>query len=177
MTSEMSRGATRIILMRHAEKTGEADDRDLSERGQCRAAILATALPAAFGQIDAIIAAKSSERSVRPLRTVEPLAIALGLAVLQNWDASNYSELASLLESDGRFNGQQVLICWRHKSIHKLAMALGTANISPWPETDYVHIVAIQRHPAFAVTWYRQWLDGKELTLEPVLLSKTDDPA
>ncbi|MGB8365237.1 MAG: hypothetical protein WCE20_12015 [Rhizomicrobium sp.] len=158
-------GAGSVILIRHAEKTGQPDDIDLSEIGLRRAALLAQALPTAFGKIDTIIAAKSSARSSRPLLTVQPLALAPKKQVMQNWDTDEYSELANALTSEGSFNGQQILVCWRHKSLDKLAMALGSLPAAPWPEEDYEHMIAIRRRPDIHTVWYRQIWDGRGLQI------------
>jgi hypothetical protein len=160
-----STGAASVIVIRHAEKTGRPGDIDLSETGLRRAALLAQTLPAAFGKIDAIIAAKFSERSIRPTRTVQPLALALKMRVMQNWDTDEYGQLAIALTSDGAFNRQQVLVCWRHKSLHKLAMALGSPPAAPWPEGDYEHMIAIRRRPESHTAWYRQILNGSGLQI------------
>jgi hypothetical protein len=165
-------GPRAVIIIRHAEKTGELSDPDLSEIGKRRSMVLAAALPAAFGRIDAIIAARSSERSVRPFRTVQPLAFAQGIHVWQNWDTDYVDELVDTLIHGGAFDGKQVLICWRHRTLHHLAMALGARPTHPWPEADYEHMIVVCRRPGMRVRWYRQVLDGKELVITP-----SEDPS
>lgn len=163
MSSPLSvAGAKSIIVIRHAEKTKMPGDANLSELGMRRAALLATALPVQFGKIDTIIAAKSSEKSFRPLRTVQPLALALKKPVTE-WETNQHAELASAVSSDGVFNGQQIVLCWRHKSLHKLAMEFGAPSADPWSEDDYERLFVARRHPEFRIVWYRQVLDGKEL--------------
>jgi len=150
--------------MRHAEKTGSDSDSGLSERGALRAAALSTAVIMAFGRIDYVIAAQSTEHSVRPLRTVEPLAIALGTRVIQSWKTREYEQLAEALRSKPEFDQRQVLVCWRHKSLQDLALALGATDVEPWSETEYDRIWLLEYLTTVpAVRELRQELNGKEL--------------
>ena len=56
----------RILLMRHAEKTGDTSDILLSAEGAKRAARLVTYIPETFGRPDFILRG-------RPLETLDPL--------------------------------------------------------------------------------------------------------
>ena len=58
-------GPGRVLLMRHAEKTGRTDDIYLSVDGLKRAEKLAAYIPQAFGRPDFIYAAARSKRSIR----------------------------------------------------------------------------------------------------------------
>jgi broad specificity phosphatase PhoE len=157
-------GAARIIIIRHAEKTGVDSDPGLSEHGTLRAAALSTALPRTFGRIDHVIAAQSTEHSVRPLRTVEPLAMALGTRVIQSWKTRDYEQLAESLRLNPEFEQRQVLVCWRHKSLQNLALALGATDVEPWPETEYDRTWILEYStPGPAIQELRQELNGKEL--------------
>ena len=69
-------GPARLIVLRHAEKTGDRRDRDLSPAGHERAMRLVPYVLETFGRPDFLIAAKSSDRSRRPVETIEPLAAA-----------------------------------------------------------------------------------------------------
>ena len=156
--------AARIIIIRHAEKTGLESDSGLSEQGILRATALSVALPRTFGRIDHVIAAQSTEHSVRPLRTVEPLAIALGTRVIQSWKTRDYEYLGESLRSNPEFEQRQVLVCWRHKSLQNLAFALGATGVEPWPETEYDRTWVLEYStPVPTVQELRQKLNGKEL--------------
>jgi hypothetical protein len=160
-------GPARIIIIRHAEKTGIDSDPGLSELGTLRAAALSSAIPQAFGRIDHVIAAQSTAHSVRPVRTVEPLAIALGTRVIQSWKTREYHELAEALRLRPEYDQRQVLICWRHKSLPDLALALGATDADPWPESEYNRTWLLEPSPAGSVLRVlHQQLDGKELRFQ-----------
>ena len=156
--------ASRIIILRHAEKTGIDTDPGLSQAGELRAAALSIAVPQYFGRIDHVIAAQSTEHSVRPLRTVEPLALELGIRVQQRWKTAQYRDLATALFSEPEFEQRQVLVCWRHKTLQQVAFALGAAEAEAWPETEYnqTWVVELSGDHSTLRTLYQQ-LDGKEL--------------
>src|ERR1700724_95297 len=71
----------RIVLMRHAEKTGDPMDPHLSQDGYARAAKLADFIPATFGIPQFLIATSISKHSVRPIETLEPLSTKIGVSV------------------------------------------------------------------------------------------------
>jgi hypothetical protein len=122
------------------------------------------AVPQAFGRIDLVIAAQSTEHSVRPLRTVEPLAIALGTRVIQSWKTREYGQLADAVVSRPEFEQRQILMCWRHKSLQNLAMALGATGVEPWPETEYDRTWLLDYATTVPIVHeLHQELNGKEL--------------
>jgi hypothetical protein len=76
-----------LLLIRHAEKPDDSQDRDLTSRGRARAAALPSLFlipptfptkPAPFPTPDFLFATKKSSKSNRPVETVQPLAKALG---------------------------------------------------------------------------------------------------
>ena len=79
-------GPRTVLIIRHAEKPGDAgsdddDDAaananpDLSTRGRERAAALAYHLPDRFGRPDFTIATRRSDKSDRPVETITPPSI------------------------------------------------------------------------------------------------------
>ncbi|MBS0270227.1 MAG: histidine phosphatase family protein, partial [Proteobacteria bacterium] len=90
-------GPKRIILMRHADKTGDDGDEDLSEAGRTRAEHLATYIPQTFGKPDFIIATARSKHSDRPRETVQPLADALGMKVEHDMEKDEIEDLADMI--------------------------------------------------------------------------------
>ena len=63
-------GPGRILVMRHAEKTGDTSDIYLSAEGVKRAERLVTYIPQTFSRPDFIYAAARSKRSIRSIETV-----------------------------------------------------------------------------------------------------------
>ena len=88
-------GPARLLVMRHAEKTGDDGDPRLSSKGAERAQRLADYIPQTFGGIDFIFAARDSKKSMRPRETVEPLAKALGLEIDGRFDDEEPSRKSS----------------------------------------------------------------------------------
>src|SRR6202047_3170211 len=125
----------RILLMRHAEKTGDPMDPHLSQDGYARAAKLAEFIPATFGIPQFLIATSISKHSVRPIETLEPLSPKSGVTVDATYDDQDYSALASQLLSDPRYAdaGALIVVCWHHGNIPSMAHAL-RAKLGSYPD-------------------------------------------
>src|SRR5579862_5355950 len=82
-----------ILIIRHAEKTGDKDDIHLSKAGQERAEVLyklfeaSKERPEPFPTPDFIFAASKSKDSNRPIETVTPLAKKLKLTIIDTFDS------------------------------------------------------------------------------------------
>jgi len=151
-------GPARIVVLRHAEKTGDRIDRGLSSAGSERAARIVRYIPDTFGSPDVLIAAKSSDRSRRPVETLEPLAAALSLDIKAKYDDKETDALVSALGGKPSFRGKFCIICWRHSDIPRLVAALGApVGIVPdrWDETDYTTLVEIDYPGGTMVTGKR----------------------
>lgn len=138
-------GPARLLVMRHAEKTSDKSDPNLSSEGVARAARLATYIPETFGRIDVIFAARDSKKSIRPRKTVEPLAKALGLKIDGRFDDEEPEEI---IEELGRsaYKGKAVLLSWRHSDLSGFIRMLGAPEGSfpdPWPSARFDTIVEI----------------------------------
>lgn len=139
-------GPERLLIMRHAEKTGEKSDRHLSAAGQQRAEKLASYIPQQFGTPDFLMAAANSKRSRRPRETLEPLASVFGLEIFDQFDDEDVDPLVEFLGSDPIYAGAFGVISWRHSDIPQLMAALGAPDGSypdPWPEAEYALILEI----------------------------------
>jgi broad specificity phosphatase PhoE len=143
MSTNVAAGPAWIAILRHAEKPGDpatdnlADGPDLSDVGQQRAALLATALPDIVGATpDRLFAAQASAESNRPVETITPLANALGVGVAginTKFKNKQFQELAAHLLNDPKYRGLGILICWHHGNIPNLAHALGATDApSEW---------------------------------------------
>jgi hypothetical protein len=168
-----------IVLLRHGEKPpaglGQIDCQGLN-----RALALPPVLVQRFGRPAAIFAPNPATRVrdpggvfdyVRPLATIEPTAIALGLPV----DASiGFTDLARLEERLGQphLHGALVFVAWEHLRIVTIVRSLlarhgGDAGVVPeWRDDDYdsIYVVRIARsgdrtRASFEHT--RQGLDGQ----------------
>jgi len=124
----------RILLMRHAEKTGDPMDPHLSQDGCARAAKLADFIPVTFGIPQFLIATSISKHSVRPIETLEPLSTKIGVSVDAPYADQDYSALASQLLSEPRYAdaGTLIVVCWHHGNIPSMAHAL-RAKLGSYP--------------------------------------------
>lgn len=149
------RGPARIVLMRHAEKTGDKSDPHLSSAGSARAEALTSYIPQTFGTPDFLFAARSSKSSRRPAETLEPLAAAIGRKISETHDDEEFDALVAELGDDPRYAGSFCVISWRHSDIPALAAALGAPDgsyPSPWPRDLYDRILDFTFSPAGPVT-------------------------
>lgn len=145
----------RILLMRHAEKTGDPQDIHLSDEGHARAQRLATYIPATFGQPDAIFAAARSKHSDRSMETMEPLAVTTGVTLNTSYKDDDYESLIATLTSEPGLAGKTVVICWHHSDLPKIARALGAPAGSypdPWDPEVFNVILDVRSSPEGSVT-------------------------
>ena len=126
-------GPARLLIMRHAEKTGDDFDRHLSAQGQQRADRLVTYIPQTLGTPDFLIAAKPSKKSQRPTDTIAPLANALGLKINESFDDDETGALVEHLGGSQTNAAKFGVISWRHSDIPALMAALGA------PDDSYPH--------------------------------------
>lgn len=133
-------GPARLLILRHAEKTGDKRDRGLSEAGQARAEKLATYIPETFGPPDFLVAAASGKKSDRPYDTLVPLAKALGLEIWADLDDEEVDELVETLADTPEWRGKFGVISWRHSDLSRLIAALGAPDGTypdPWDPSRY----------------------------------------
>lgn len=143
-------GPSHIILMRHADKTDDPDNEDLSDAGTARAEHLVTYIPQSFGKPDYIIATAHSKHSNRPRETVTPLANALGLKVQHDFENDDFEDLADEIFSNPEYKGKTLVICWHHGNLPAIAALLGAPPGSypdPWPEDAYNIILDFRYDP------------------------------
>jgi broad specificity phosphatase PhoE len=116
----------RILLMRHAEKTGDPMDPHLSQDGYARASKLADYIPATFGIPRFLIATAVSKHSIRPIETITPLSAKIGVPIDSTFADQDYGALAGRLLSEPRYAdaGTLILVCWHHGNIPSMAGAL-----------------------------------------------------
>jgi len=123
-----SDGPKVIYIIRHAEKPDSKEDADLTAKGRQRAKALAEIFPRRFGVPDFLWATAPSRHSLRPLETVQPLAAALHMKILDQYADAEVAQLARDLLSQSEYSGKTILICWHHGEIPNLARDLGAKD-------------------------------------------------
>lgn len=125
-----------VIIIRHGEKIPGQNHLDL--RGYERAA----ALPFYFSGTPLfndplpthLFAAglQESDSSVRPIETCSPIASHLKLHLNVDFMPEKTKELAKEILTNPKYNNSCVLICWEHKNIRPLTIALGAEDPGFW---------------------------------------------
>jgi broad specificity phosphatase PhoE len=137
--------AKRILVMRHAEKSGDPQDPDLTPAGHQRAESLATFIPDRIGKPDYIFATSVSKHSARPYETVEPLAKSTGVLIDTTYADQDYGALAETICGDEKFEGKLIVVCWHHGNIPNFLHALQVPDgeyPDPW-ERDVFNLILV----------------------------------
>jgi len=134
-----------ILLMRHAEKPADDIDPGLSPEGAARAKKLATYIPQTFGSIGFLFASAPSKHSIRPIATITPLSVAIGVPINKGNADQDYLVLAHELLSDEKYDGATVLICWHHGHLPDFAEALGASSSQVGERWDPLVFILIWR--------------------------------
>ena len=141
----MPKSAT-ILLIRHAEKSGDPLDAALTPAGEARAQAYVAYFrnlahgPSAIATPTQLIAAADSVHSARSRLTLEPLAASLGLPLDLTVADHDFQRLAERLLGDPRDDNATILICWHHGQILALAHALGASPSTlpaTWPDAVF----------------------------------------
>jgi hypothetical protein len=132
-----------ILVIRHAEKTGDKDDIHLSKQGKVRAEMLPQLFmaskerPDPFPTPDFLFAAAHHKDSQRPVETVTPLAMKLKLTIDDRYDNKvptpakkiGMMELRDEIFGTPKYFGKTILVSWRHSTIPELAKTLKAAKV------------------------------------------------
>lgn len=127
--AEPANGTQTLVFLRHAEKP-DMGLGQLNCQGLNRAIDLSELLPKEFGKADFIFAANPSRHVeegagdksysyLRPLMTVGPSAIKLGLPINIDYDANDTSDLASELLRD-KYHDATIYTAWSHGYLPEL---------------------------------------------------------
>ena len=137
--SAVDQGSMTVILVRHAEKKIEPEnkDPDLSPAGLARAQELVRVFSGTG------IAAIYATQFKRTQQTVKPLADKLGLPVTQV-EAKKTTELVKQIRA--RNAGQVIFIAGHNNSVPEIIAALGGPQLPIIPETEYdnLYILTVQ---------------------------------
>lgn len=144
-----------IVIIRHAEKP-DLGLGQLSCRGLNRSLAIAPILIERYGPPIAIYAPNPAIKKIdhgvaypyiRPLATIEPLAIAVGMPVMLDWGMTDIKSLAQTVLS--KPNGTQI-IAWEHHWGEALARELlsrlgqNPAAVPRWSDQDFDGIFVIR---------------------------------
>jgi len=186
-------GTQTLVFLRHAEKPGEGLGQ-LNCQGLNRALDLATLLPEKFGPADYVFAANPSREVeegsndnaysyIRPLMTISPSAIKLGLPVNIDFGANDTGDLADELVED-KYHNATIYTAWSHgylpELINKVASeASGEKHTitDDWSGSDYdtLYVLTLTWHNGKASLLsrnYKQGLnDGDETCPQPTQVS------
>lgn len=149
-----------IVLIRHGEKPPQGLGQ-LNCQGLNRSLRLPGMIKARFGVPAAIFAPNPAEQKtdkgtaydyVRPLATVEPMAIAFGLPVNAGIGVEDISKLRDKLE-DKAYANALVVVAWEHKQLVKLARKILKDNdgdpdaVPKWQGDDFdgIYVVRLTR--------------------------------
>lgn len=178
-------GTQTLVFLRHAEKPVGGLGQ-LNCQGLNRAIDLATLLPEKFGKANYVFAANptrnveegefdNSYSYIRPLMTISPSAIKLGLPVNIEFSANDTSDLADELLDD-KYHNSVIYTAWSHgylpELINKVAgEAVGKKqNITDdWASNDYdsLYVLTLTWHNGKASLQsrsYKQGLDNGQET-------------
>ncbi|WP_339431917.1 MULTISPECIES: histidine phosphatase family protein [unclassified Pseudomonas] len=177
-------GTQTLVFLRHAEKP-EGGLGQLNCQGLNRAIDLSTLLPEKFGKANYVFAANPTRNVeegeldnaysyIRPLMTISPAAIKLGLPVNIEFSANDTSDLARELLED-KYHNSTIYTAWSHgylpELINKVAgKALGEKQTitDDWASSDFdsLYVLTLTWHNGKASLQshsYKQGLDhGKQ---------------
>lgn len=153
-------GTQTLIILRHGEKPPSGLGQ-LTPRGLNRALALSKLVPERFGRPDFLFAPDPTEMMMdagyaysylRPIATIEPLAIRLQMAVRTPFGHTQIDRLQAELLQPNYANTTSVIV-WEHLNAQKLARnILTTFNAKPervpdWTDGDYdsAYVIKITR--------------------------------
>ncbi|SDU90183.1 hypothetical protein SAMN05216202_1329 [Pseudomonas mucidolens] len=171
-------GVQTLVFLRHGEKPAGGLGQ-LNCQGLNRAMNLATVLPEKFGAADFVFAANptrnveegeldNSYSYIRPLMTISPSAIKLGLPVNIEFSANDTSDLADELVGS-KYRNSTIYTAWSHgylpELINKVASeALGEKRTitDDWSGTDFdtLYVLTLTWHNGKASLLSRNYKQG-----------------
>jgi hypothetical protein len=174
-------GTQTLVFLRHGEKP-DGGLGQLNCQGLNRAIDLSTLLPEKFGKADYVFAANptrnveegefdNSYSYIRPLMTISPSAIKLGLPVNINFSANDTGDLADELLHD-KYHNSVIYTAWSHGYLPELinkvagdATGKKTTITEDWESSDYdsLYVLTLTWHNGKASLQshvYKQGLDN-----------------
>lgn len=157
--AEPKNGTQTLVFIRHAEKPAMGLGQ-LNCQGLNRALDLSELLPKEFGKADFIFAANPTRHVeegegdhsysyVRPLMTVGPSAIKLGLPINIDFGANDTSDLADEFMND-KYHNATIYTAWSHgylpeliNAVAKQASGKPVKLVDDWTGDDFDSVVVI----------------------------------
>jgi hypothetical protein len=145
-----------IVMIRHAEKP-DGGLGQLNCQGLNRALALPNVLLGKFGTPNVIFAPDPgiekqdnghSYNYIRPLATIEPTAIRVGLPVDTQWGFADIASLQTRLLSD-EMQGKTVFVAWEHRLLEQLSrdmlkqLGADSGQVPVWNGDDFDSIYVI----------------------------------
>jgi len=145
-----------IVFLRHGEKPSGGYGQ-LTCQGFNRALALPPVLTGKFGTPHVLYAPSPAVKVtdpagsfyyVRPLATIEPLAIALGMPVNTKYGYNAIASLQTALISTGYANAT-IFVAWEHEMLQKLVQNImnsygGGVKVPAWASTDYDSLYVVK---------------------------------
>lgn len=149
-----------VVIFRHGEKP-EGGLGQLGPQGLNRALALSTVLPEKFGKPDALFAPDPRQKVtdhgdlycyIRPLATIEPTAIRLGMPVETPCGYRDTAELIAELTKP-QYASATLFVAWEHAYARSLAVDLlkrfgaDPSKVPNWSNRDYdsLYVVKVRR--------------------------------
>lgn len=168
-----------LVFIRHGEKPA-AGLGQLNCQGLNRALALPAVVLAKFGRPDFVFASDPHEKKpdngqpynyVRPLLTVAPMAVQLGLPINTSFGFDDIEGLQQELLAP-KYQNALTLVAWEHKKLEDMVKALlqrlgaDASAVPRWRGRDFdsIYVVRIERREGRAsagFTLERQQLDGQ----------------
>jgi hypothetical protein len=156
VASGEARADQTIVFFRHGEKPSGGYGQ-LTCQGFNRALALPLVLTGKFGTPDVLYAPSPAVKVtdtagsfyyVRPLATIEPLAIKLGMPVNTKYGYNAISTLQTALISTG-YADATVFVAWEHLQLQKLVQNImttygGGEKVPAWGSTDYDSLYVVK---------------------------------
>ncbi len=151
-----ARAEETIVFLRHGEKPSGGYGQ-LTCQGFNRSLALPLVLTSKFGQPYRLYAPSPAVKVtdtagsfyyVRPLATIEPTAIKLGMPVNTKYGYNAISSLQTALISTGYANAT-IFVAWEHLQLVKLVQNImnaygGGVAVPAWPSTDYDSLYVVR---------------------------------
>jgi hypothetical protein len=156
VVSAAARAEETIVFLRHGEKPAGGNGQ-LTCQGFNRSLALPLVLTSKFGTPDRIYAPSPAVKItdpagsfyyVRPLATIEPTAIKLGMPVNTKYGYNAIASLQTALISTG-YADATIFVAWEHLELTKLVQSImnaygGGVAVPAWPSADYDSLYVVR---------------------------------